>query len=90
MVDTVFAEAWHVVMTSDPLEESDDEMDENTRLDLRECALRSTVPCPLTLRSPPSQDHQPTAWQGAHARARARPAALIYVLSLSHLTPSLD
>ena len=31
----LFAEAWHVTMTTDPLEDSDDEMDENTRLDLR-------------------------------------------------------
>lgn len=29
-------EAWHVVMTTDPLENSEDEADENTRLDLRE------------------------------------------------------
>lgn len=29
------SEAWHVVTTTDPLEDSEDEMDENTRLDLR-------------------------------------------------------
>jgi len=27
-------QAWHVIMTSDPLEDSEDEMDENTRHDL--------------------------------------------------------
>lgn len=31
------AEAWHVATTTDPLQDSDDEADENTRLDLRGC-----------------------------------------------------
>ncbi|GJE85975.1 hypothetical protein PsYK624_020550 [Phanerochaete sordida] len=31
---SMLEQAWHVIMTNDPLEESDDEMDENTRLDL--------------------------------------------------------
>ncbi|KAI0702487.1 hypothetical protein BC835DRAFT_1500935 [Cytidiella melzeri] len=31
---TMLQQAWHVVMTTDPLAESDDEQDENTRLDL--------------------------------------------------------
>ena len=32
----VFSEAWHVVKTTDPLHDSDEEPDENTRLDLCE------------------------------------------------------
>lgn len=32
--NTTLSEAWHVVMNTDPLEDSEDELDENTRLDL--------------------------------------------------------
>ncbi len=43
MIHGGIVEAWHVVMTTDPLEDSEDERDENTRLDLCQCECISIV-----------------------------------------------
>ncbi|EKM60918.1 uncharacterized protein PHACADRAFT_247139 [Phanerochaete carnosa HHB-10118-sp] len=56
---SMLEQAWHVIMTNDPLEDSEDEMDENTRLDLLLRLkiinrLRGKEPTPEPELSPPS------------------------------------
>lgn len=67
-------DAWHVVATSDPLADSDeDDEDEHVRQDHGPCLLSHNLLSLTRACSRPSRSHLARARQSANARARRRP-----------------